>query len=245
MNLYLKAALTQTVGLGFTQSVGYAPDWSTITMSHSVKIYDTCIGCTQCVRACPTDVLEMVPWDGCKAAQIASSPRTEDCIGCKRCETACPTDFLSVRVYLGPETSRSMALAYQHVVSTRLMQLFIFCIIYCKGVPHRTPLLFWGSDRACIVTTKDSGHHETITLFQIEAIPCRMRTAAHFLADFGDAPIQNMASRIIYIAVQPAIAESINLVCIMPKILICRDLRISWQAIKQPYEKYFVGDDMN
>ena len=28
-------------------------------MSHTVKIYDTCIGCTQCVRACPTDVLEM------------------------------------------------------------------------------------------------------------------------------------------------------------------------------------------
>ncbi|HAZ45352.1 MAG TPA: photosystem I iron-sulfur center protein PsaC, partial [Cyanobacteria bacterium UBA11371] len=22
-------------------------------MSHTVKIYDTCIGCTQCVRACP------------------------------------------------------------------------------------------------------------------------------------------------------------------------------------------------
>ena len=47
-------------------------------MSHTVKIYDTCIGCTQCVRACPTDVLEMVPWDGCKAGQIASSPRVED-----------------------------------------------------------------------------------------------------------------------------------------------------------------------
>jgi photosystem I subunit VII len=73
-------------------------------MSHSVKIYDTCIGCT--------DVLEMVPWDGCKAGQIASSPRTEDCIGCKRCETACPTDFLSIRVYLGAETTRSMALTY-------------------------------------------------------------------------------------------------------------------------------------
>ena len=76
-------------------------------MSHTVKIYDTCIGCTQCVRACPTDVLEMVPWDGCKSGQIASSPRVEDCVGCKRCETACPTDFLSVRVYLGAETTRS------------------------------------------------------------------------------------------------------------------------------------------
>ncbi len=59
-----------------------------------------------------TQFLEMVPWDGCKAGQIASSPRTEDCVGCKRCESACPTDFLSVRVYLGAETSRSMGLAY-------------------------------------------------------------------------------------------------------------------------------------
>ncbi|KAF4368989.1 hypothetical protein F8388_013318 [Cannabis sativa] len=47
--------------------------------------------CTQCVRACPTDVLEMIPWDGCKAKKIASAPRTEDCVGCKICESACPT----------------------------------------------------------------------------------------------------------------------------------------------------------
>ena len=69
----------------------------------------------QCVRACPTDVLEMIPSDGCKAKQIASAPRTEDCVGCKRCESACPTDFLSVRVYLGPETTWSMGLAYWYV----------------------------------------------------------------------------------------------------------------------------------
>ena len=81
-------------------------------MSHTVKIYSSCIGCVQCVRACPTDVLEMKPWDGCKSAQIASAPRAEDCVGCKRCETACPTDFLSIRVYLGAETTRSLGLAY-------------------------------------------------------------------------------------------------------------------------------------
>jgi photosystem I subunit 7 len=52
----------------------------------------------------------MIPWDGCKANQIASTLRTKDCVGCKRCEYACPIDFLSVRVYLGLETRHSMGL---------------------------------------------------------------------------------------------------------------------------------------
>ena len=77
-------------------------------MSHTVKIYDTCIGWGQCVQACPVDVLEVIPWDGNEVGQIASAPRQEDCIGCKKCEIACPTDFLSVRVYWGGEIIRSI-----------------------------------------------------------------------------------------------------------------------------------------
>jgi photosystem I subunit 7 len=30
-------------------------------------------------RACPTDVLEMVIWEDCRAGQIASAPRTRLC----------------------------------------------------------------------------------------------------------------------------------------------------------------------
>ena len=82
-------------------------------MSHTVKIYDTCIGCVLNVYVHVQQMyLEMVIWEDCRAGQIASAPRTEDCVGCKRCESACPTDFLSIRVYLGGETTRSMGLAY-------------------------------------------------------------------------------------------------------------------------------------
>lgn len=62
-----------------------------------VTVYDSCIGCTQCVRACPTDVFDMVPGPN-KAGQVAFPARVEDCVGCHRCESACPTAPLSVRV---------------------------------------------------------------------------------------------------------------------------------------------------
>jgi formate hydrogenlyase subunit 6/NADH:ubiquinone oxidoreductase subunit I len=46
-----------------------------------------CTGCGDCVRACPTDCLEMdgpLPW----------LPRPDDCISCSLCVLVCPADAL-------------------------------------------------------------------------------------------------------------------------------------------------------
>ncbi len=48
-----------------------------------------CVGCGDCVGACPTSCLEMVgngPW----------LPRPGDCIQCALCVVVCPTDAVSL-----------------------------------------------------------------------------------------------------------------------------------------------------
>ncbi|WVZ26769.1 hypothetical protein V8G54_000215 (mitochondrion) [Vigna mungo] len=61
---------------------GYQTEYSAVAAAEAA--IGPAIDVLTCVtRPCPTDVLEMIPWDGCKAKQIASAPRTEDCVGCK------------------------------------------------------------------------------------------------------------------------------------------------------------------
>ncbi|QCE06697.1 NADH dehydrogenase I subunit 7 [Vigna unguiculata] len=74
-------------------------------------------GCTQCLRACPTDVLEMIPWDGCKAKQTASAPRIEDCVGCEA--LSLKRECLS----LNPKCPRQREMfAYQRPCQSRLSE---------------------------------------------------------------------------------------------------------------------------
>jgi len=71
-------------------------------MTYKVEVYDTCVGCTQCVRICPTDVLEMASGSNRRTGgDMPLVARPEDCVGCKKCESVCPTDFVSIRVKIG------------------------------------------------------------------------------------------------------------------------------------------------
>lgn len=71
-------------------------------MNYKIQVFDTCVACTQCVRTCPTDVLEMASNSNERTGgHMAFVARPEDCVGCKRCESVCPTDFVSIRVDIG------------------------------------------------------------------------------------------------------------------------------------------------
>ncbi|RZC45471.1 hypothetical protein C5167_038442, partial [Papaver somniferum] len=112
----------------------------------------------QCVRACPTDVLEMIPWEGCKAKQIASAPRTEDCVGCKRCESACPTDFLSVRAIFSSTGFSGQSVSYLVFTTnlfpwlTIIVVLPIFTGFSIFFIPHRgNKVIRWYTISICLL----------------------------------------------------------------------------------------------
>ena len=60
-----------------------------------------CVGCEDCIAACPMDIYEMSE-TGDKAMVrsgriMGGSGHEVDCIGCRRCEKICPVDVIEIR----------------------------------------------------------------------------------------------------------------------------------------------------
>lgn len=52
---------------------------------------EACIGCGECITACPAQVLEM---EDCKAQAVG-----DDCLGCQSCEMVCPVTAIKVQEF--------------------------------------------------------------------------------------------------------------------------------------------------
>lgn len=51
---------------------------------------DECIGCTKCIRACPTDAI-------IGAAKLMHTVVTDACTGCELCVSPCPVDCIEMK----------------------------------------------------------------------------------------------------------------------------------------------------
>jgi len=65
-----------------------------------------------CTLRCPTDVLEMVPWDGCKANQIASAPERRGVLGVSVANQRALQISYQFEYILGSGTTGGVGLSY-------------------------------------------------------------------------------------------------------------------------------------
>lgn len=73
-----------------------------MSVSHGVRVSNSCTGCGVCVEICPTDVLRLVEGKAFPAYE-------SDCQACFLCAIDCPYEAIAVKVQLGDRARQALA----------------------------------------------------------------------------------------------------------------------------------------